>query len=216
MSVKKNLDLIVIDKLKDCIINGEWVPGQQLFIDEIAEKYEISRTPIIQAVKAMSVEGMLTLTNNGKVVVPKFTREQIYDICAVRLLLEKFAIQQICSNESIRITELTQIADRCACTLIEGKIAESRKLDMLFHKQLVKCGGNECLDSVYVKVQGQFEVSSYLIAPHGEDQQSIAVNEHFQLLRTLKVYDYKAAEEVIDFHINTAAEKIVNRLGDRE
>lgn len=214
MSVKKNLDAIVVEKLKESIINGEWFPGQILQIDDLTNEYGISRTPVILALKTMAVEGMLNFTSTGKIVVPKFSRQEIYDICMVRLLLEKYAIQTICGNRNIQIDELIRIADDCACALIQGDITKSRSLDMLFHKELVKYSGNTCLVSLYAKVQGQFAVSSYLIAPHGEDQQVLAIDEHFQLLQMLRDYEYEKAEKALTYHIEQAAQKIISRITD--
>ena len=212
MSVKKNLDLIVMDKLTDCIINGEWIPGQIISIDPLAEEYGISRTPIIQAVKTMVAEGMLQVAPNGKILVPEFSRQEVIDILKVRLLLEKYAAELICSNHTINIDELTGIADQCATALAEQDILKSRRLDVAYHKTLVRCAGNVCLTGAYTKVQGQFAVARFLIAPHRKDQLQVAIDEHFLLLRALKKFSYEEAAEILNRHIDMAIYEITSRL----
>lgn len=212
MSVKKNLDVIIVEKLKDSVVQGDWFPGQKLQIDDIAKEYGVSRTPIIQAVRMMAVEGMLVLGSNGKVAVPEFTPRQIEDIARMRLLLESEALRVVCRDKGLSIEELTRLADECACAMIENDVVKSRKKDLAFHKALVCASANECLVNLYVKVQGQYAVCNYLIAKHDHAAQLDAVNEHFAFLRLLRDYDTHAASEMLEGHINRATAKIVKNM----
>ena len=56
---RKNLDQEIYDRLIGKIVNAEFEPGQQLFINDLVEEFGVSCTPIIQAVKMMSSNGYL-------------------------------------------------------------------------------------------------------------------------------------------------------------
>ena len=43
MSLKKNLDIIVYEHLREKIIRGEWTPGQAIAVDELTAEYGVSR-----------------------------------------------------------------------------------------------------------------------------------------------------------------------------
>ena len=81
---------MVFEKIKESIINGDWNAGQKMYIDEIAEKYGVSRTPVIQTIKMMNAEGILFISPSGKISLPQFNIKQIIDICETRLLLENY------------------------------------------------------------------------------------------------------------------------------
>ena len=88
MKVKSNLDAIIYEHIVDSLILGEYSMGQTILLDEFAEKYEVSRTPVTQAVKLLVSDGLLEAMSNGRVRVPVFDKEQMRKICEVRLLFE--------------------------------------------------------------------------------------------------------------------------------
>ena len=98
MRVKSNLDTIIYDHIVDSLICGEYKMGQKILLDEFAEKYEVSRTPVIQAVKLLANDGLLETMSNGRIVVPSFEYEQIKEVCETRLLIEQYAIKKILDN----------------------------------------------------------------------------------------------------------------------
>ena len=66
MALKKNLDVLVFEQIRDRIINSEWEQGQNLDVDELSRFYEVSRTPVLQALKRMQAEGMVVVSGTGK------------------------------------------------------------------------------------------------------------------------------------------------------
>lgn len=214
ISLKKNLDTIIFDKLKEEIIASRWHPGQQISTEEIAQQFGVSRTPVIQAIKMMAMEGILNIRSNGRIEIPVFTREQVIDVCKVRLLLEDYAIKLICEAKSeFEIRKLNDIARQCADEVLEhNNIIESRKLDLRLHRHIVKSSGSDCLLSSYIKVQGQFMAANHLHINHSDAMQSLASNEHFEILECLNRYDYKKASKALEHHIMTGCLRVANRI----
>ena len=66
MKIKKNLDVLLYEKIKDGFLKCEYKLGEKIDIDQLAEKYEVSRTPIIQAIKRLENEGMMETGRGGK------------------------------------------------------------------------------------------------------------------------------------------------------
>mgnify|MGYP002710986456 CR=1 FL=1 len=55
---KKNLDQGVYDRIIEKIINVEFSPGQQLDINDLAEEFGVSRTPVVQAIKMLNLDSI--------------------------------------------------------------------------------------------------------------------------------------------------------------
>ena len=72
MRVKNNLDTIIYEHIVDSLLQGEYSMGQTILLDEFANKYEVSRTPVTQAVKLLANDGLLEVMSNGRVMVPIF------------------------------------------------------------------------------------------------------------------------------------------------
>ena len=51
MALKKNLDVTIHEAFLEEILQGNWKPGQALNLDDLAERYGVSRTPIQHALK---------------------------------------------------------------------------------------------------------------------------------------------------------------------
>lgn len=214
IKLKKNLDALIVEKLKEQILASRWEPGQTLSPDEIAQQFGVSRTPVVQAIKMMSMEGILNIRSNGRIEIPVFSRKQVIDICKVRVRLEDFAVKTICEQKNdLEIQKLNAIARECAEQIRDhNNIIETRKLDLKLHRHIVAASGNDCLLDAYVKVQGQFMTANHLLMNHSDALQSMASNEHFKVLEYLGKYDYKNASKTLEHHIMTGCLRVVNRI----
>ena len=95
MALKKNLDVTIHEAFLEEILRGNWLPGQALNLDELAERYGVSRTPVQQALKRMHTQGMVVFSSKGHFSVPTFSEKEVCDIIEIRLLLEHQALTDI-------------------------------------------------------------------------------------------------------------------------
>lgn len=211
MVIKKNLDEIVYDKVVESLINGEFIMGQQILLDELVEKFKVSRTPISQASKLLSIDGILELRPNGRLYVPSYDDDQIRQIVKVRLLIETYALQQtdFVKNQTI-LDNLKSSATRFLRHSDSDFLAMAKE-DLKFHKLLVNGAGNEYLSDVYKRVQGRYIVASYLVLPPDKRDNSKASYEHFNLVELLEKNDITNANKLLEEHINDVCNQMVNR-----
>lgn len=213
MSFKKNLDVIILEKLQEFILRGEWTPGQAINIDELVQFFNVSRTPVVQALKHMAALGMVTTSSAGHYYVLAFTQKQVEDLLEMRLLLEKQAILDLEKNEIlIDLNTLKTVAEKCILHNNTNDIVLTRKFDLLFHKTLVEQAQNHCMDELYKRVQSQFMVANYLLTSHTTAQQIVASDDHMKIIQALEKKDYNRAIEETRKHIEGALEKIIAKM----
>lgn len=204
MKVKSNLDVIIYDHIIDSLIMGEYSMGQMILLDELANRYEVSRTPITQAVRLLANDGILESMSNGRVVVPVFNREQMSKICELRFLMEEFAIKKILSMpkkvETIE-SKLENIAEKGIQALHTGDKLKFNKYDLSFHKTLIEGCGNEYLTNEYKRIQGKFIVANYLISPLEERSFETAAESHVKIAELLKEHELKKCLALMEKHI---------------
>jgi DNA-binding GntR family transcriptional regulator len=210
MTIKKNLDKILFDKIKDSLISGEYFPGQKIYIDELADKYGVSRTPVIQAVKLLADKHILNIGSNGRVVVPEYDEKQIRDICSARIHLEKYAIDFICEKKDRKLlSEMRKAAGDCHRYFEKGEYVKSCKADMEMHKILVESTGNQCIIDIYKMVQGQFLITSYSTMTSKERSQTKATKDHCDFLDALEAFDAQKANRLNRKHILDVCDQIL-------
>ncbi|HKL56682.1 MAG TPA: GntR family transcriptional regulator, partial [Roseovarius sp.] len=74
--------------LRSRIMHGEIGPGQALTLRGIAAEFDVSMTPAREALRRLSAEGALTMSNSGRVSTPDLSNERIEELAALRSLLE--------------------------------------------------------------------------------------------------------------------------------
>ena len=203
---KKNLDQGVYDRIIEKIINVEFLPGQQLDINDLAEEFGVSRTPVVQAIKMLNLDNILEISRTGKVSIPDFTIKQIRDIYDVRLMMEKYAVGQLCTlnDRKSSLERLKTINSVCRKKLEAGEIVEYRKNDLALHNLLISLTNNQCLINSFMKVQNQFMLTNYLQGRHNILHQTQSIYEHEELLNYIEAGDRERAERIIECHINRA------------
>ena len=75
------------------LIQGEAVPGQKLQYQDVADKFNVSRTPAKEALQMMCNEGYLELRPNKGFYVAAIRPEELEELYAVRIALEMAAVK---------------------------------------------------------------------------------------------------------------------------
>ena len=201
MALKKNLDVTIHEAFLEEILRGNWLPGQALNLDELAERYGVSRTPVQQALKRMHTQGMVVFSSKGHFSVPTFSEKEVCDIIEIRLLLEHQALTDI-QRKALPVDLSNETDD----------VVSARRTDLDFHRVLVEQAGNRCLSEVYDRIQGQFIVANYLLASHTRVQQESASGDHEMVLDALRAGDFSRAHSIIEAHIQGACQKILIKM----
>jgi len=79
---------VVVDTLRQSIVEGKLKPGDRLVQDEIATRYGVSRIPVREAFRTLAAEGLVTFHPRRGVIVRELTREDVEEIIALRGILE--------------------------------------------------------------------------------------------------------------------------------
>lgn len=210
MSLKKNLDLVLYGKFKDRLISGAFQPGQMIQIDEVAEYYGVSRTPVVQAIKRLENEKVLVSAPNGRVMVPEYSSKEILDICKTRYLLECYAVDEIVQRaDGAFLRQLQSCEETLEAIDQSADYVQASKADLEFHRLLVSGADNGQVNDVYAVVQGRFLVVSYIsIDEHLRDQGRVKV-QHNILLDCLAAGDAAGAKELLKVHVMEICDQIM-------
>lgn len=84
----------VTSRLRNEILNGKLKEGERLVQDEWAEKLNVSRTPIREALKQLEMEGLVKLTPRKGAIVTPITVEDIEEIYHMRSILEGIVVER--------------------------------------------------------------------------------------------------------------------------
>jgi DNA-binding GntR family transcriptional regulator len=122
-------------RLRAAILTGEFAPGTKLRAEELAERWQVSPTPLREAFQRLGGARLVEVSPQRGVRVAEFTLEDAADLYALRLRLEPAALRQ-----SLRRSDddhRRAIAD--ALDRLEGarSLEEGTEAHLAFHAELL-------------------------------------------------------------------------------
>ena len=199
--LKRNLDEVVYETICEGFVGSTYLAGKRLDPAELSERYQVSKTPVIQALKRMANEGILEITFGGKYIVPVASQKQIQDVCQARLVIEENALTALCRNpEKTDITALKNIEKELAEFYEKGSFDKYFLCDMHFHKKLVELAGNGCMADLHEILINRYPVVRHttgMILVHSKE----ACEEHAAMIQAMEAHDEEKAREIMRGHI---------------
>lgn len=188
----------VYEHLKADILAMRLKPGQPLVENEIAKSFNISRTPVREALKRLEAEG-LTASHHGRgAQVSEVTMHDVLEAFVVRELLEPYAAGMAAAHMN---EELRQEIELLLNSLIKdprasGELLDRIQLDLDMHDLILRAAGNETLRSIVRNMYFR-TWRTYPILQRFEETAS----EHRFILEAIMSGDQDAAEERMRKHI---------------
>ena len=190
----------IINRIKALIATGEIKCGEKLPSErDLAEKFNVSRVPIREALKILEYMGVLEYRNGDGLyvqylsvadVISKIdfalvaTEETIFDLLEVRILLETHAAYLASQNRTDEdIAKLHEILHKTRemkriASHDENTIDELRLLYHAFHRQIINTTKNKILIAVYESLYEFLDISrQFTIDSTGISYNSILAHE---------------------------------------
>jgi DNA-binding GntR family transcriptional regulator len=210
MNVQTNNMKTLYKKLKSAIINQDLKPRERLRERDLAEKYNVSRTPVRQVLQQLSSEGLVEFVPYKGAFIKDLTIEDFKDITQLRMVLEKLAVEICCdSPEKDVVNHLSEIITNQQTAMNSNDVKEYSLLDQEFHYSIVMASDNKELKN-FIQLLNQ---KSYLsrvrtLALPGQMERSIA--EHQDILDCILLKDKEEAGKKAAAHVQGALERYIN------
>ncbi|MEX2518644.1 MAG: GntR family transcriptional regulator [Paracoccaceae bacterium] len=118
-------------RLSGLLISGRIAPGERLSIRDLATTFEVSMTPVREAVSRLAATGALEVTRNRAATVPLMNVQRFRDITRVRIQIEGFA-----AAEAARLRDAATLAEIEAAERAFRKLQGARPHEMAKAVQL--------------------------------------------------------------------------------
>lgn len=191
----------VAAQLRDRIFAGELAPGS--FIDELAlcAELSISRTPLREALKVLTAEGLLRHEPRRGCFVSQITEQDLDEIFPVIALLEgRCAFEAARNATDADLAALEQLHDRLQRSAEAKRITEYYEANFAIHEAIILLANNRWLAQVIGDLRKIVKLArlQQLHAP-GRLEQSLS--EHLAVYAALKAHDAEGAEAAMRTHL---------------
>ncbi|MEV6213285.1 GntR family transcriptional regulator [Nocardia sp. NPDC051833] len=200
--------------IRDDIIRGDFVSGQRLTEDTLAERYGVSRVPVREALRTLEAEGFATSRPYAGTFVAELTEAEAADLLEIRALLEPLCASRAATRRSPeqlgRLKELTSLGQEA---VRDGRLDELARLNSRFHEVLAEASGSALLTQLITQLSWKIAwVYAVELPRRAED----SWHEHEQICAALEAGDAERARAVVAEHIAHAdsAYRLRNRPAD--
>ncbi|MES2510488.1 MAG: GntR family transcriptional regulator [Pseudomonadota bacterium] len=206
--VQNSLHDEVAAKLREEIFGGLLAPGS--FLDEVAlcERLEISRTPLREALKVLTSEGLLRHEPRRGCFVNEVTEQDLDDIFPVIALLEGRCAYEAARNATdADLVELTSLHDRLNGHAKAGRITDYYATNYLIHEAIITLANNRWLAQAIADLRKILKLSRLQsLGAQGRLAQSLS--EHMTVFAALKSRDSEGAEAAMRTHLTRQREAL--------
>ena len=213
-NVRDTLSARVADLLRDWILVEKLAPRQVLAERELSEFIGVSRTPLREALRILAAEGLVEMVPNRRPRVADPTLEQLLDLLDVLAALESLAGEKAAGNiDPADIAAMERIIDRLANFPQDGDPLDYFRLDMEFHRTIVRASSNDAL----IKTHAQYNAAVFrarFMSTRWATRRPLMQQQHAGILEALKQGDGQATAARIHEHLMQLKQNISELYAD--
>ena len=212
-TVKNSLVTRVREQLEDDIVEGRRLPGSQLHVEEIANLFDMSRTPVREALQQLEASGLVE-------VLPK--RGTYVATLGVSTMMEMFEVmaelEAMCASLAAKRctaamqAEFAQAVAMCEHEAKQGDANSYYRANEVFHHLIYQASGNQYLQQQTLQLKNrlkpyrrmQLQISQRI-------DQSLA--EHRDLYEAITTADAERAAQAARGHVMVQGQRFTDLVG---
>jgi DNA-binding GntR family transcriptional regulator len=186
---------MVTDLLRDLITDGQLSPGTPLRQRHLAEQFDVSYTPVREALRRLESEGLVVNDVHRGATVARTEPEELEEnyriLAALEALAGTLAVAKVTDDDIAEIEALNR--EVAACPPDDSRLAE---LNRQFHFRIYQCARSPMLLLLMRLLWRSFPHGPQAGRPHAE-----SVRQHDALVSALKHRNEEQVAAIIRDHV---------------
>jgi DNA-binding GntR family transcriptional regulator len=204
--VRRTLHDELVGLLRNMIIEGELRPGSRIAELRLCNRFGVSRTPLREALKVLSAEGLVRLLPNKGATVVRVTHKELEEVIPILGTLEALAGELACERiDKERLERIKTTHRQMVERFQRGEKRPYHQLDRAVHEAIFEAADNKTLSETYNMLQARLS-SLLLISPNSPPQWAAAVDDHERMLAALEAGDGAQFAQIARGHVRRRAE----------
>ncbi|UTM46090.1 GntR family transcriptional regulator [Glutamicibacter mysorens] len=208
---RSNPETPLLGRLRQMIVTGVVQPGDLLAETALAQDFEVSRTPIREALKQLEREGLVEVRARVGTFVRKPTQREIHEMFSLKEAFEGLAAGLLARRGAVpELDQLKENVARSQQAVERGDAELYSQLVHEFHSTLVAGADNRKLSEHYDLLMNQLayhRIVSQTLSLPGRLQNS--KDEHQAIIDAISSKDPLAAELVMRRHVAASSQSAV-------
>ena len=189
----------VYDALFQEIVSGKLRAGERLLIDDLAERFGVSKIPVREALKALAGKGWVESTPRRGTYVRRLSQEELHELFELRLILEPEVTAMAAHRR--RTTHLQQLAaliEEGEAAVRDSDFVTSSRVNSQFHSVIAQAADNSL---AYTVIQDlELRLCRYFFVAEWEERKE-SMLQHRALFEAIRDQDVETARRVTIAHL---------------
>ena len=209
---RRTLHQELTEEIRELIVNGKLAPGTKVPEKELCELFDVSRTPLREALKVLATDGLLTLEPNRGAKVTQITKEDLDEVYPVMGALEALAGELACRNISdSEIADIRALHDKMVQHYQDKDLANYFAVNERIHDSIMAAARNDTLSLQYRSLAARVRRARY-VAQMTEERWKRATEEHEEIMKCLEQRDGQGLSRILKAHLENKLETVRNWL----
>jgi DNA-binding GntR family transcriptional regulator len=187
-------------ELKKLIVTGKLQPGEKVIMSKLAEQYEISRTPLREALRQLQSEGLI-IQEQSTMKIVELNKKDFLELYQTRLVLEKEVVNSIADlipDEGF--AKMEALLEESKVAMEQGDPFKILELNTQFHELLLSYCPNHRMIQLLNHVRSLLLIYRANINKKAKNNKEI-LKEHKEVLAALKARNKEEAVKRIENHL---------------
>ncbi|WP_010530521.1 GntR family transcriptional regulator [Lentibacillus jeotgali] len=200
---------VVYETLKKKIMEGDLPSNTPLVEEKLAKEYQMSRTPIREAIRQLAQDGLVDFFPRRGALVKEITIKDLEEIFTVREALEGISARIAASviNEQ-KITLLQEVLEKADQELENGDKEQSFELGKKLHEIVLDVAGSNKILTIVSDFENQIQRYHYF-SYHIPGRLELSNKEHWEIFEAVQARNGELAEQRMRKHIKGTKESII-------
>lgn len=189
--------------LRDFIVEGNLEDGARIPERALCERFNISRTPLREALKVLAAEGVIELLPNRGARVRELSPADLREVFDVMGGLEALAGRLACERiTEAEVAEIEQIHHEMYHFYLRRDMHGYFRCNQAIHQMIVAAAGNALLASTYAGLAGRIRRVRYSAnLAKDRDRLGEAMREHEAILDALRRRAGSELSDILFLHL---------------
>lgn len=207
---------VVAERLREMVLEGELPPGSRISEKQLCETFEVSRTPLREALKVLANEGIIELLPNRGAKVTEVDSREVADLFEVMVELEGLSGRLLASRaDEAEIAEIRALHERMLDHYRRQERQDYFALNQRLHRRLAELAGNAVLLELETSLSLKITRARYA-ANLQQGRWEESAREHGAILAALEARDGEALSAAMREHMRRTGEAVLQGLADAE
>tara|TARA_Y100001968_G_C19239648_1_gene658752 strand:+ start:94 stop:801 length:708 start_codon:yes stop_codon:yes gene_type:complete len=198
--------------IRKLVIEGDLEPGAKVPERILCERFNVSRTPLREALKTLASEGWLEILPHKGARVTRLSEEDVDQMYPIMGALEALSGELACANLSEeQFAEIRALHYQMVLHYTRRELAPYFEINQLIHEKILAAAANPLLVQMYQTLSGRIRRARY-VANMSENRWAQAIEEHEEMLSALASRDGQSLADVLRRHLSNKCETVKAHL----